>query len=58
MIIYAAARRIGVWGLAGLLAIGLTVSAAHSAETVDRIVAVVNDNIIRLVELNKAMTPF
>jgi len=41
-----------------LAAIALPVRVAASAEGVDRIVAVVNNDIIRLVELNKAVSRF
>ena len=41
-----------------LAAIALPVRVAASAEVVDRIVAVVNNDIIRLVELNKAVSRF
>lgn len=41
-----------------MIVIGMTASAAAPAKVVDRIVAVVNDDIIRLVELNKAVEPF
>jgi peptidyl-prolyl cis-trans isomerase SurA len=41
-----------------LSAISLTAGVAVSAEVVDRIVAIVNDDIVHLVELNKAASPF
>lgn len=49
------------WGIFFVLLsvfITLSVSVALSAEVVDRIVAVVNDDIVRLAELDKAASPF
>jgi peptidyl-prolyl cis-trans isomerase SurA len=45
-------------GLALICTVLFTLPATGTAETVDRIVAIVNDDIITLIELNKAILPY
>jgi len=51
--------RLRVWMLAGLLVLGLwTVGVVRAEEIVDRIVAVVNDEIITYLELQRELKPY
>jgi peptidyl-prolyl cis-trans isomerase SurA len=56
---YLPMSRLRVWMLAGMLVLGLwTVGVVRAEEIVDRIVAVVNDEIITYLELQRQLKPY